>query len=67
MDKAFQILAAVLAAVAVYFFWIDSRDYMFIAAVLGCVAFFFSVRTQVRARNSRRDEEIIREIPDKEV
>lgn len=57
MDKIFQILAVVFAAAAVYFFWADSRDYMFIAGVLGCVMLFLSVRTQVRARNQIRENE----------
>lgn len=57
MDKLFQILAAILALVAIYFFWVENRDYMFISAVLGCVAFFFSVRFQVKERNSLRDQQ----------
>lgn len=57
MDKVFQILAVVLAAAAIYFFWSDNRDLMFISGVLGCVMLFLSVRFQVKARNKIREKE----------
>lgn len=46
-----------LAVLAGYFFWHGDRDASFIAAVLGSVSFFLSVRTQVAARNKIRESE----------
>jgi hypothetical protein len=55
MERVFQFSAGALAAVAAYFLWTGNRDGAFVSAVLGCVAFFLSVRTQAKARNAVRD------------
>ncbi len=55
MERIFQITAVLLAAAAGYFYWVGNQDGMYVSAVLGCVAFFFSIRTQVKQRNDERD------------
>ena len=57
IDTVFQILAVVLGGAAAYFLWTGNKDAAFVAAVLGCVAFFLSVRFQVKARNAVREAE----------
>lgn len=57
MERVFQILAVGLALAAAYFMWTGNKDAAFISAVLGCVAFFLSIRFQVKARNSVREAE----------
>jgi hypothetical protein len=57
MERIFQILAVILAGVAAYFLWVGNNDGAFISAVLGCVAFFLSVRFQVKKRNRIRELE----------
>ena len=63
-ERAFQIVAVILAAAAGYFFWSGSRDYTFVTAVLACTAFFLSIRFQVKERNRIREAE--RELADSE-
>jgi len=57
IERVFQILAVVFAGAAAYFLWTGHRDGAFVAAVLGCVAFFLVVRFQVKGRNTARDAE----------
>lgn len=57
MELFFKALAVILAGVAAYFLWQGNSDGGFVAAVLGAVAFFLSVRFQVKARNEARAEE----------
>lgn len=57
IETVFQLLAVVLAGAAAYFLLTGNRDGAFVAAVLGSVAFFLSVRFQVKARNSAREAE----------
>jgi len=57
MERIFQALAALLAVAAGYFFWADNRDALFASAVLGAVAFFLSIRFQVKERNRIREAE----------
>ena len=57
MVRFFQILAVVLAGIAAYFYWQNNIDYMFVAAVLGAVSFFLSVRFQVKERLGTREAE----------
>jgi hypothetical protein len=57
MERIFQILAVILAGVAAYFLWAGNNDGAFVCAVLGCVAFFLSVRFQVKERNRIRELE----------
>lgn len=57
MERLFQILAIVLAAAAGVLFWLGNTDGLFVAAVLGAVCFFLSIRFQVKERmRSRADE-----------
>ena len=57
IDTAFQIAAVVLGGAAAYFLLSGNKDGAFGLAVLGCVAFFLSVRFQVKARNAAREAE----------
>ncbi|MBK9216881.1 MAG: hypothetical protein IPM59_15035 [Chloracidobacterium sp.] len=57
MERLFQILAVVLAAAAGVLFWLGNTDGLFIAAVLGAVCFFLSVRFQIKESNNRRTAE----------
>lgn len=57
-ERAFQILAGLLAITAGYFYWTGNIEAMYVTAVLGCVAFFLSVRVQVRRRVNALDAEI---------
>lgn len=57
MDRVFQIVAVILAGIAAYFLWTGNRDGAFVSAVLGCVAFFLSIRVQVKERRRQREEE----------
>ena len=59
MERLFQVLAVVLAAAAGYFLWKDNQDGLYICVVLGCVAFFLSIRVQVKRRNDIREAAII--------
>jgi hypothetical protein len=43
-----------MAATAGVLFWLGNTDGMFIAAVLGAVCFFLSIRFQIKERNARR-------------
>ena len=56
-ERIFQIIAAILAGIAAYFFWNRNPDGAFVSAVLGCVAFFLSIRFQVKERNQAREAE----------
>lgn len=57
MERVFQIVAVILAGIAAYFLWSGNTDGAFVSAVLGCVAFFLSVRFQVKERNLVREAE----------
>ena len=57
MERSFQILAVILAGVAAFFLWNGNKDGGFVSAVLGCVAFFLSVRFQLKERNRIRELE----------
>jgi len=61
IETIFQILAVVLAGAAAYFLWIGQRDGAFVSVVLGCVAFFLSVRFQVKKRNEERAAAVLLE------
>ena len=56
-ERIFQIVAVILAGIAAYFLWTGNKDGGFVAAVLGAVAFFLSVRFQVKERNVLREAE----------
>ena len=57
MERIFQIVAVILAGIAAYFLWAGNNDGAFVSAVLGCVSFFLSVRSQVKERNKVREAE----------
>ena len=57
MERIFQIVAVILAGIAAYFLWAGNGDGAFVSAVLGCVAFFLSIRFQVKERNRQREAE----------
>jgi len=57
MELIFKILAVILAGVAAYFIWQGNADRAFATAVFGAVAFFLSVRFQVKERLKIREAE----------
>lgn len=57
VERVFQISAVILAGIAAYFLWTGYKDGGFVSAVLGAVAFFLSIRFQVKERNIGRDAE----------
>jgi hypothetical protein len=57
MERIFQLVAVIFAGIAAYFLWSGNNDGAFVSAVLGCVAFFLSIRFQVKERNRVREEE----------
>jgi len=56
-ERIFQIVAVILAGIAAYFLWTGNKDSGFVATVFGAVAFFLSVRFQVKERNVVREAE----------
>ena len=61
MERFFQITAVILIGFAAYFLWRGNTDGMFVSAVLGAVAFFLSVRFQVKERLKQREIEAVQE------
>ena len=57
IDRYFQIVAVILAGIAVFFLWQGNTDGLFVSAVLGAVAFFLSIRFQTKERNRVRQEQ----------
>ena len=57
MERIFQIAAVILIGVAAFFLWKGNSDWMFVAAVVGAVCFFLSVRFQVKERMQEREKE----------
>lgn len=57
MERLFQITAVILAGIAAFFWWNGNFDGLFVAAVLGAVSFFLSIRFQVKQRLKQREEE----------
>ncbi len=57
MELTFKILAVILAGIAAYFLWQGNADRAFASAVFGAVAFFLSVRFQVKERLKIREAE----------
>ena len=62
MERIFQVVAVILAGIAAYFLWDGNKDGAFVSAVLGCVAFFLSVRVQVKERRRQREEQELAEV-----
>ncbi|HMO81807.1 MAG TPA: hypothetical protein PKD24_13540 [Pyrinomonadaceae bacterium] len=56
-DTIFICVAAALGVSAAYFFFMGNTDGMFVSAVLGSVAFFLGIRSQVKERNRAREAE----------
>lgn len=56
MERLFQILAAILAGIAAFFWWKGDIDALFVAAVFGAVCFFLSIRFQVKERLKQQRE-----------
>lgn len=50
-------MAVALAGVAAFFLWKGNKDWTFVTAVAGCVAFFLSVRFQIKNRLKKREAE----------
>ena len=50
MIRIFQIVAAMLAAIAAYFLWMENKDGVFVSLVLAACSFFLSIRFQAKAR-----------------
>ncbi len=63
MELAFRLLALLLAAASAYFLWTEQHDAFYITAVLGCVSFFLSIRSQVKKRNDQRAAEMVEDNP----
>ncbi len=57
MERFFQIISVILIAIAAYFLWRGNTDGLFVSAVLGAVAFFLSIRFQVKERLNQREIE----------
>ena len=57
MERIFQIIAVILIGVAVFFWQKGNNDGLFISAVFGAVAFFLSIRFQVKERLNEREIE----------
>ncbi|HEX8286547.1 MAG TPA: hypothetical protein VF556_01040 [Pyrinomonadaceae bacterium] len=57
MESFFKILAVILIGIAAFFLWQGNNDGLFVSAVFGAVAFFLSVRFQVKERLNQREIE----------
>lgn len=55
--RIFQILAAILAGVAVFFWWRDDTDWAFASGVCAAASYFLSLRFQMKARVAAADAE----------
>jgi hypothetical protein len=53
-ERIFQGLAVVLVLSAAFFYWQGQMDAAFVAAVLGAVSFFISIRVQIKDRLAER-------------
>lgn len=56
-ERIFQILAVALIGAAAYLFWTGSKDNGFVVLVLGCCAFFLSIRFQLKGRMRERERQ----------
>ncbi len=64
-ELIFQLLAVGFAGTAAFFLWRGNYDAMFVTAVVGAVAFFLSIRMQVKTRlDERRAKEAGSEDPE---
>lgn len=58
MIRIFQIVAAILIGIAVYFLWMENKDGVFVAVVLAASSFFMSVRYQAKERLTSSETEM---------
>jgi hypothetical protein len=58
MVRILQILAVVLAGIAVYFLWAGDKDTVFVAFVLSACCLFLSIRFQAKARLDKHAAEM---------
>ena len=56
LERIFQIAAVILIGVAAFFLWKGNNDGLFVAAVLGAVSFFLSIRFQVKERLEQKED-----------
>ncbi|MBP7415555.1 MAG: hypothetical protein KA831_02795 [Pyrinomonadaceae bacterium] len=64
-ERTFQLLAVAFAGIAAVFYWRGNYDTMFVTSVVGAVAFFLSIRMQVKTRlDERRAKESEAEEPE---
>lgn len=61
MVGIFQILAAILAGAAVFFWWRDNPDWAFASGVFAAASYFLGLRFQMKARVAAVDAEKERE------
>ena len=59
LERIFQITAVILIGVAAFFLWNGNKDGVFIAAVLGAVSFFLSIRFQVKERLKQKEDKSV--------
>jgi len=57
MNRIFQLLAVIMALSTLYFLWDRYSEGAFVTGVLACVAFFLSIRFQMKERNRAREVE----------
>jgi hypothetical protein len=57
MIRGFQVLAVILAGVAVFFWWRENTDWAFASGVLAASSYFLSLRFQMKARVMAADAE----------
>jgi hypothetical protein len=57
MIRIFQILAVILAGVAVFFWWKENTDWAFASGVFAASSYFLSLRFQMKERVMAADAE----------
>jgi hypothetical protein len=57
MIRIFQILAVILAGVAVFFWWRENTDWAFASGVFAASSYFLSLRFQMKERVTAADGE----------
>ena len=59
LERIFQTAAVILIGVAAFFLWKGNNDGLFIAAVIGAVSFFLSIRFQVKGRLEQKEDKSV--------
>ncbi len=59
LELLFRVAAVVLIGVAAFFYYFGNIDGVFVAAVIGCVAFFLSLRYESKTRVDIANEEYL--------